>query len=167
MSVRVGPVAQLPDGVIIGDHKAGESPFVPQHIAQQPAARVRRHPVNFVITRHDADATRFLQAILERLQKHLSQQAQRHIRRGAIHSRLRLAVRGKMFQRGNDVFFVLEGCIPLKPADRRHAQLCHEKRILAKRLLNPPPAWVAGNIHNRCQRLMRTAHTRFLGRHGV
>ena len=40
VAVRVGPVAELPDRVVVGDGEAVEAPFVAQHVAQEPAVRV-------------------------------------------------------------------------------------------------------------------------------
>ena len=40
MAVRVGPVPQLPDRVVVGDRVALEPPLVPQHVAQKPAIGV-------------------------------------------------------------------------------------------------------------------------------
>ena len=97
MPVRVGTVTQFPDGVVVGDHEALETPLLPQHVPQQPLAGVRRHTVYFVVACHHADRARLPDALLERLQKGLAQDTQGDVDGGAIHSRLGLAVGGEVF----------------------------------------------------------------------
>ena len=44
VAVGVGTVAQFPDGIIIRNDEALETPFLAQHVAQQPSVRVRGTP---------------------------------------------------------------------------------------------------------------------------
>ena len=149
MAMGVGAMAQFPDGVVVRHHKAGEAPFLPQDVTQQPLAGVRRHPVNFVITSHHADGARLADGRLERIQERFAQHAQGNVHRPAVLAGFRLAVRGKMLQGGDDMLPVLEGFIPLKSAHRRHPQLGHQIRIFAKGFLHPAPARITRHVHDR------------------
>ena len=165
MAVCVRTITQFPNRVIIRNDKALETPFLSQHIAQQPLVRVRRHAVNLVVARHHADGAGLLNRTFERRQKSFAQQTHRGVRRRAIHAGLRLAVRREMFERGDDALFVVKRSVALKSPRRCNSQLCDQIRVFAESFLDAPPTRVSRHVHHRRERLMRAARPRFLGGH--
>ncbi len=140
MAVGVGAVVQFPNGVIIRNDKAFEAPFLAQHVAEQPFARVRRHAVNLVVARHHADRAALLEAVLERMQKSFAQHAFGDVHRRAVLAGFRLAVRGEMFQRGDDALLVLERRVALESAHGGDAELRVEIRDLRRRFPRRGPS---------------------------
>jgi len=72
-----------------------------------------------------------------------------------------------VFQRGNNMLFVLKGAVSLKTSYRRRPQTADQIRVFAERLLHPSPPRFAGHINNRRQGLMGPPHTGFISRHCV
>ena len=103
--------------------------------------------------------------LLESGKENLAQNAFRHIHGRAVRSGLGLAVRGKMFERGNNTFFVFKGGVTLKSLHRSNRHAGHQIGIFAIGLLNAAPARLASNIHDRRQGLVSAADASFLGGH--
>ena len=76
-------------------------------------------------------------------------------------------MRGEVFERGDEIFFTSKFSVALKSIHRGDAKLGVEKRVFTVSLLNAAPAWIACHVHHRRECLMRAAHARLLGRHGV
>jgi hypothetical protein len=164
--VCVRAETQFPDRVVIRHDEALEAPFLPQHIAQKPLAGVRRNAVNLVVAGHHADGPGLAEHVAERMQERLAEHALGDVDRRAVLTGLRLAVRGEVLERGHDAALVLERGVALEAAHRCDAQARVQVRILAVSLLDSAPARVARHVHDRRERLMRPAHTRFVSRHG-
>ena len=73
----------------------------------------------------------------------------------------------KCFSVAMTCFLPLKLRVALKSPHRGDAELGNQVGVLAEGLLDPPPAGVARHINHRRQGLVRSARTRFLGRHRV
>ena len=166
VAVSVGPVAELPDRVVVGHHEALEAPLLAQNVSHQPAVGVGRHAINLVVGRHHADGSGLVKCLLEREQEGPPYHALGDVRWCAVHARFRLAVAGHVFQRGDDARFVPEGGVALKSTHGRNAHPRGDVRILAVGLFHAPPARVSRHIHHRRQRLVGAAQPRLESRHG-
>ena len=159
--VRVGTIAQLPDGVIVGDDEAAKPPLLAQDVAQQPAAGMRGNTVDLVVRSHDTNGAAPVERFPERKQKRLAQQPLGDIRRSAVDSRLRLSMGGKMFQRGDDARFVAKRGVALEAAHGGDAHARYEVRILAVSFFDAAPARIAGHVHHGGEGLVRAAQPGF------
>ena len=165
VAVRVGPVTQFPDGVVVRDNKSLEAPLLAQHIAQQPLVGVRWNAIDLVVRGHQRHCSGFAQRFLEGVEEGLLQHAHRDVCRRAVHARLRLPVSDKVLQRRQHMPLVLEVCVALEAAHRRDAQPRNQVGIFAVGLFDAAPARLARHIHHRSERMMRAAQPRFKSRH--
>ena len=149
MAVRVRPVAEFPDRVVIRDHESLEAPFLPQHVAQQPFAGVRRDAVNLVVAGHHADGAGLAEHVAEGMQERLAQHALGDVRRRAVLAGLRLAVGGEVLERGHHAPLVLERGVALEAAHGGDAELRVQIGILAVGFLHAAPARIARHVHHR------------------
>src|SRR4051812_23378298 len=149
MSVELWSFMEFTNGVIVGNNRALKAPFRSQHIAQQPAVGVRGYAVDLVIGRHDTHCSCVANGCLERKQKHFAQYSFRHIYGRAIRPRFRLAMGGKVFERGDYVPFVLKLPVTLKSANGGDTHLRDQVRVFAKRLLDSSPARVTCDVDDR------------------
>ena len=163
--MRIRPVTKLPDRVVIRHNKPLEAPLFAQQVAHQPLVRVRRNAVDLVIRRHQRHGICLAQRLFEGVKKRLLQHPHRHVRRRAIHARLRLPVPHKMFQCRQHMLLVAEVLVSLEAPHRRNAQPRNQVRILAVRLFHAAPSRLARHIHHRGQRMVRTAQARLQSRH--
>src|SRR3546814_3206482 len=81
--------------LIVADDQPVEAPFAAQHVAEQPAVRVARHPVDLVIARHHRADRGAADDLAEGREEILAQLALRDRRGGDIVAALRLAVAGR------------------------------------------------------------------------
>src|SRR3546814_16992709 len=98
--------------LIVADDQPVEAPFAAQHVAEQPAVRVARHPVDLVIARHHRADRGAADDLAEGRAEILAQLALRERRAGDIVDALRLAVAGHMLERREN----LDLAAPLEPA---------------------------------------------------
>ncbi len=116
MAEGVAAIVQLADREVVRHDEASEAPFAAQNVLEQPSVGVRRHAVDLVVGRHHAQRARLLHSRPERRQERLAQHAHRDVDRRAVRARLRLAVRGEVLQRGDDVPLVAR--TSRRPEDR-------------------------------------------------
>ncbi len=165
VAVRVRPIAQLPDGVVVRDNEALEGHLLAEHIFEQPLVRVRGDAVDFVIRGHDGDGLGFPQSLFERVEEGFAQHAFGDVGRSAVHTGFRLAMADEMLQRSEDVFLVAEIAIALEAAYGRDAEARDEIRVFAVSLFDAAPARLSRHIDDRRQSVMRAAQSGFVRCH--
>ncbi len=166
VAMRVGAVAELPDRVVVGDNEAFEAHLLAKHVAEQPPVRVRRDTVDFVVRSHDGDRAGFPQSFLKRVEEGFAQNAQGDVRRGAVHAGFRLAVPDEMLERGENVALIAEIAVSLESTDSGNPEAGNQVRVLAVGFFNAAPAWLAGDVDDGRERVVRAAQSGFESRHG-
>ena len=154
-------------GAIVAHNRAVEMPFAAQYVAQQPPVLVRGHTVYLVITGHHGGDTGALHDRAERREEIFAQFALADRCRRDILAALRLAMPRHMLERRHHLVRADLLAFALQAQHRRHAHFAAQIRILAKRLLDPPPARIAGNVHHRRQCQMDAARPDFTRNHGL
>src|ERR1700674_4982214 len=108
-----------------------------------------------------------MQRVLERLQKRVAKRACRNVSGPAVHSAFGLPMSRKVLQRRHYSPLVAKRRITLKSMNGGDAHAPCEIGIFAERLLDATPPRVTRHVHDRSERLVRTAETSLLGGHGV
>ena len=158
MAVRVGAVAQLPDRVVVRDDESLEAPFLAQHVAQQPAVGVRRHAVDLVVRRHDADGAGLRAIASLNGCRNVSRSTRIETFTGAqFMPDSGWPCAAKCFSVASTCFLSRNVAVALEAAHRGDAHARDEVRIFAERLLDAAPARIARHVDHRRERLMRAA----------
>ena len=157
MPVGIGPIAELPDGEVVGDHETLEAPLLAQHVAHQPFVGVGGDAVDLVVRGHEGDGAGLAQGFAEGEEKCFAEDAHGDVGGGAVHAGLGLPVADEVLEGGEDASLVTESGVALEPADRGDAEARDQERILAVGLFHAAPARLASHVHNRRQRLMGAA----------
>ena len=168
VAVRVGAIVQLADRVVVGDDEAVEAPFAAQHVAQQPAVGVRRHAVDFVVRRHDADRARLVDRRLERCERNVSRSTRIETFTGAqFVPDSGWPCAAKCFSVAMHARLSANVASPWKPRTAatpiRATRYGSSPKVSSTR----PQRGIARDVDHGRQRLVRAAGARLRGRHRV
>ncbi len=147
--VRRDPVQrpQETDAEVVGDHRAGEPPLLAQQLGQQVRVGRGGHAIGLGVRRHHRAGPALAQRHLERRQRDVRELPDPRTDRGQVPGAGRGRVPGEVLERGDHPR-------RLQAAHIGRADGADQVRVLADRLLHPPPARVAHHVQDGGQALV-------------
>ncbi|MGX1476851.1 UNVERIFIED_CONTAM: hypothetical protein RKD50_005659 [Streptomyces canus] len=137
------------DAEVVGDHRAGEPPFLTQEFGQQAGVGGGRDTVRVGVRGHHRTGPALAQGELEGRQGDVGELPHARAHGREVAGAGRGGVPGEVLERGDDPR-------RLQTPDVRGADGAHQIRVLADRLLDPSPARVADDVQNGGQTLVDT-----------
>ena len=136
-------VDQRVDGEVVGYYRPVKAPFLAQNPGEKLLGTAARDTVDLVVAVHDRGQFRFPHGRFERIQVHFAKLAPAQMGRCPVHPAFRHPVADKVF---GGRHYAASKFIPLESLDVAGSQARHQVRVFAKRLFDPAPARVAGDV---------------------